>query len=165
MLSGAVECCNGPVAVRYPRGGNGKLEESGWNPNRGIVSYGDGEDGVIITYGTMTNEVLHAAEILNENGCNVSVLRLTKLTSISEKELTSFLDNQENILIVEEATGGLKNSLTAMIHRICPNANVNAVDLGDQYVTHGSIYELYQKQGLDAKSISDRLMEVRNHEN
>ena len=165
MLSWAVECCNGPVAVRYPRGGNGKLEESGWNPDCGMISYGGGEDGVIITYGTMTNEVLDAAEILKEKGCNVSVLRLTKLTSISEKELTSFLDNQENILIVEEATGGLKNSLAAVIHRIRPDANVDTVDLGDQYVTHGSIRELYQKQGLDAKSISDRLMEVRNHEN
>ena len=39
------------------------------------------------------------------------------------------------------------------------------IDLGGEYVTHGTVKQLYQKHGLDAVSLANRMMEVLPHEN
>ena len=56
---------------------------------------------------------------------------------------------------------GIGGDLCALIHEILPDAAIAAADLGDEYVTHGTVAELYRKHGLDGKSLADRFMEVR----
>ena len=40
------------------------------------------------------------------------------------------------------------------------NAKVTGIDLGHNFVTHGSMDALYQKHGLDAQSVCDAVLEV-----
>ena len=160
MLRWAVEECTGPVAVRYPRGGNGGVTESFWDPDCGVVAHRHGKDGAIITYGTLVNQVLEAADLLEEQGIEVSVLRLTKLTNMPMDGLRAALTDQKKILIVEEAIGGIAESLAWKIHRINPGCSIDTADLGNEYVTHGSLMELYKEHGLDGASIAHRFMGV-----
>ena len=164
MLCWAVECCDGPVAVRYPRGGNGANNGCAWDPASSVVSHRQGKDGAIVTYGNLVNEALAAADILEQQGIRISVIRLTKLKPLFDDALEAALAGQKHILIAEEAMNGLGGDLSAKIHQILPESSVSVADLGDEYVTHGSVKELYRKHGLDGASLADRLMEVRRHE-
>ena len=161
MLRWAVECCDGPVAVRYPRGGDGEYNRCAWDPDTSVVAHRHGTDGAIVTYGTLVNEALAAADILAEQGTQVSVIRLTGLKPISASSLEAALAGQKCVLIAEEAMAGMGAELSAMIHELSPCTNVAVADLGDEYVTHGSVKELYKKHGLDGVSLADRFMEVR----
>jgi deoxyxylulose-5-phosphate synthase len=43
--------------------------------------------------------------------------------------------------------------------------SVDPVNLGDGFVTHGSVAQLYSHCGLDAASVADKIMEVVRREN
>ena len=161
MLRWAVSECSGPVAVRYPRGGDGAVTQSCWDPDSGVMSHRHGTDGAIITYGSLINQALGAADILAQQGVSVSVIRLTKLNPISARGLEAALAGQKVVLIAEEAIGGLGADLSCMIHQILPDSSTAVIDLGREYVTHGTVSKLYEKHGLDAAGIADRFLEVR----
>ena len=161
MLRWAVNECSGPVAVRYPRGGDGAVTWSCWDPDSGVITHRQGKDGAIITYGSLINQALAAADILAQQGLSVSVIRLTKLNPISARGLEAALAGQKFILIAEEAIGGLGADLSCMIHQVLPDSSTAVVDLGKEYVTHGTVAKLYEKHGLDAAGIADRFLEVR----
>ena len=162
MLRWAVECCDGPVAVRYPRGGNGIFQESLWDPDTTVITHRQGTDGVIVTYGRLVDEALLAADLLAQQGIQVSVVRLTIIDPVSVSGLKAALANQKYVLIAEEAIGGIAESLAGRIGQILPECRIGIADLGDRFVTHGALEELFRKHGLDAKSLAERLMEVRD---
>ena len=164
MLHWAVRSCDGPVAVRYPRGGDGTVKESCWDPEGSVVCHRQGTDGVIITYGRLVQEALRGADILAQQGLNVSVVRLTKIEPVPVSGLETALSGQKYVLIAEEAICGIADSLARQIQELLPESRIASVDLGERFVTHGSLDELLKKHGLGAESLAQRLMEVR-HEN
>ncbi len=158
MLRWAVEDCSGPVAVRYPRGCDGAYTQSAWDPASGIAVHRRGGDGAIITYGTLVNNAMAAAEILSAQGIEICVIRLTKLSGLPIGELENALSGIPAVLVVEETAS------SACIHQELawnlPGHEFAAIDLGSQYVTHGSQNELYREFGMDAEGISARMKEV-----
>ena len=167
MLRWAVEKCTGPVAVRYPRGGDGAFTNSLWDPDASVVCHRQGEDCAIITYGTLLNEAMKAAELLCEQGIRTTVLRLTKVTPLAVQEVIQELHGSKCVMIAEEtaAGAGIGALLAFDLMRHDPRMNVSVVDLGCEYVTHGTVQQLYQKHGLDAVSLVNRMMEVLPYEN
>ena len=167
MLRWAVEDCAGPVAVRYPRGGDGILTESHWNPHATVVSHRQGRDCAILTYGTLVNEALAAAELLEGQGIDASVIRLTQIAPLPVDALEATLSGICKVLIIEEtaAGAGLSDALIAKLSNRLPGTSFEAKDLGEEYVTHGSVKELYRKHGLDAHAIAERMREVCSNEN
>ena len=164
MIRWAVEKCDGPVAVRYPRGGDGCYSGCEWTPEKAIIKHRNGTEGAILTYGTVVNEALAAADILAERGVSVSVFRLGEIGQISDDILKTALSGYKNVLIAEDAICGLAASVAGQLYSILPGCRVSIVDLGSEYVTHGSVDLLYKQLGLDSKSLADRYLEVR-HEN
>ena len=74
MLRHAVLEETGPVALRYPRGGEGRYT-AGWN-GTAAACLREGTDVTLAAYGTMVNEVLQAADILSERGLQAEVIKL-----------------------------------------------------------------------------------------
>ena len=159
MLRWAVNDYDGPVAIRYPRGGDGLLNESCWD-NGPVVTYRRGPDGVIFTYGNLTNEALKAADILEEKGVRISVMRLQQIHPLPLDAIGIMYDGQPTILIAEEAVGGIAENLAWHMKRIAPKAKIFVADLGNSFITHGNIASLYRHCGLDAVSLADKMMEV-----
>lgn len=162
MLSWAVRDYHGPVAVRYPRGGDRGYSDSAWDGNRNVHCHCRGTDGTIVTYGTMINNALQAQLLLQEKGLNFTVLRLLCLDLIPE-EMETFLPAGKPIFVVEETSGG--SGIHCEFSYKFPAYSVYAMDLGNEYVTHGAVNDLYQLCGLDADSIARRIQEVAEHEN
>ena len=162
MLTWAVQEHNGPVAIRYPRGGDGEYSASHWDVDSGIAIHRTGADCAIITYGTLVNNCLQAAELLANWGIEASVIRLTKLNPLPADALKAALSGISNVLIAEEIChgSGISDALQAKLQRSC-----KAIDLGPEYVTHGSIRDLYRNYGLDAEAIANKVQEGMRHEN
>ena len=162
MLRWAVKEHDGPVAIRYPRGGDGCYTDDMWSVESPVIVERDGKDFAIITYGTMVNNCLSACEILQEQGISASVIRLTQLNPLPVAALNAALSEIKKAVVVEEVCHG-----SGICEALCTELNVSctALDLGSEYVTHGKISALYQKHGLDPESIAKKIQEVLHHEN
>lgn len=157
MLTWAVEKQNGPVAIRYPRGGDGTYTVADWNAGESVVTHRQGKDGAIVTYGTLVNNALSAANILAGQGIEVSVIRLTDLSAADFADLENALDGIDNVVFAEEASCGIYDAVAAALGK---NHFITCVDLGREYVPHGSVGQLYCKYGLDAESLAQKMKEV-----
>lgn len=164
MLVWAVEEQKGPIAIRYPRGGNGSYSDSAWDGcTLGVCRHRQGKDITLITYGTMLDNVLAAADILHESGVEATVLRLLSLSPLPVDEILSLLSEEKYIVIAEEICNGsgIREALAWEISRRIPHCVIDGIDLGLQFVTHGNISQLYNHYGLDGKAISKFALEVR----
>ena len=168
MLTWAVEICNGPVAIRYPRGGDGVLKLSEFqNPDQCVVCNRQGSDLAFITYGTTVDQALDSARILQENGISASVLRLLRVSPLPVEQILSQLGSVRKVVIVEEvaSNSGIGAALSAQLQKSLANLRVEVIDLGGQYVTHGALSMLRSKLGMDGQSIANKVREVMFHEN
>ena len=164
MLRWAVEDYNGPVAVRYPRGGEGSYTASDWQGLNGplVKCHRQGKDVTLLTYGSVLDNVLEAAEILAKQGIDATVLRLLTASHLPIQEILEKLSDNPRIILVEETCqgSGIREVLAWNIHRRKPGCTVDAIDLGREFVPHGSQKELYRLCGMDAASIANFTREV-----
>lgn len=156
MLTWAVESCDGPVAVRYPRGTEGKYTATAWDAAARVAPHRRGADVTLITYGTMINPVLDAADRLAQQGISCTVLRLLELSDLPAEEILRLMPEKKNVVIIEEtaANSGVAQPLAWQLRGLCPECRVSGIDLGHDFVPHGSQQRLYEYCGLDAASIA-----------
>lgn len=156
MLTWAVESCDGPVAVRYPRGTEGKYTATAWDAAAKVAPHRRGADVTLITYGTMINPVLDAADRLAQQGISCTVLRLLELSDLPAEEILRLMPEKKNVVIIEEtaANSGVAQPLAWQLRGLCPECRVSGIDLGHDFVPHGSQQRLYEYCGLDAASIA-----------
>ena len=171
MLRWAVEDCTGPVAVRYPRGGDGTYRDSAWIPGMAardgaLACHRTGADVTLITYGTLLDNVMQAAELLDRQGIHATVLRLLTVAPLPVAQIVSGISARHHVVVVEEvcAGSGIRQDLAWELCHALPDCKVDGIDLGHRFVTHGSPASLYQYCGLDAQSIADYTREVLRHE-
>lgn len=166
MLFWAVEEQSGPVAIRYPRGGDRNYRESAWEDHGSRVCvHRPGKDVVIITYGTLLENAIEAADILGNNNIHVSVFRLLSLNPLPTDEIKKLLTDHTHVLIIEEAANncGIGQALAWELQQD-RTISVDCLDLGDKYVPHGSVDKLYRHCSLDAESIVRKILEVHSNE-
>ncbi len=173
MLVWSVDQHTGPVAIRYPRGGNGQYVDSAFISGASVSASGSlachrrGDNVVLITYGKLLNQTMAAADILAKNGINATVLRLLTVAPLPISQISAYIDENADVFILEETLSGcgIGSVLASQLAMECPNCHIFEKNLGNQYVTHGSMESLYYHYGLDAKSIADYVQEVQEVEN
>ena len=168
MLAWAVEDCDGPVAVRYPRGGEGSYAASDWTGPEGtlVKVHRRGTDLCFVTYGSMLDNVLEAADLLEEEGIHAGVLRLLTVNPLPVEPLLAALQENAPVIVAEEvcAGSGIGRDLGWQLEKQRNGLRVEVRDLGPEYVPHGSQGELYEYCGLDTKSLAAFGKEVLGHE-
>ena len=163
MTRWAVLNCKGPVALRYPRGGDRNYHESAW-PNR-LWIHQAGCDVAIVTYGTLVENALEAAQLLQDSGVSTLVIRLLSIAPVPVEELKAKLSGVHHVFVMEETSGG-----TGIWQELAVKLNesdhaVHGLDLGDRFIPHGKIQELYRFCGLDGESVKNKVLEVVRDEN
>lgn len=157
MLRQAILEMDGPVAVRYPRGGNGAFTG---------VSQGElfcvGRDITIVTYGTMLNNVNDARALLRDKGIEPEIIKLNSIKPIHFDEIIKSVQKTGKLLVVEEvsAVGSVGNEIVAHLTMEQIPFRGKLMNLGDRFVTHGKLDTLYHVCELDAEAIAKRAEEV-----
>lgn len=173
MLTWAVEEQDGPVAVRYPRGGDTAYTQSAWRGGADVLRKGalschaKGKDITLITYGTLLANVMEAAELLEQKGVHATVLRLLTVAPLPVEEIISEMSGTAHVIIIEEICNGsgIREALAWELQHKLPGCRVDGIDLGHRYITHGDTGHLYRHYGLDGASIAKFVQEVRLDEN
>ena len=162
MLRWAINECTGPVAIRYPRGGDLQYTKSDWAEGKQLRVHKEGKDAAIVTYGTLVNHGLAAAELLEKQNISVSVLRLLDVNPIPAEDLAKLVKTGP-VFVLEEThcNSGIKDAIAYALQ----GTPVFGLNLGDRFVTHGSVNELLKQAGLDPESIATYIQEVLQNEN
>ena len=167
MLAWAVESYDGPVAIRYPRGGEGCYTASDWQGLEGslVKCHREGGDLTLVTYGSLLDNVLEAAQILEQQGIRATVLRLLAPSHIPAEDILKAAHGP--VIVAEEvcAGSGVGQELAWKLGKLRPGIRVEIRDLGDQFVPHGSQKELYEYCGLAGNAIAAFAKEVLACEN
>ena len=168
MLHWAVEEQSGPVAIRYPRGGDRGYADSAWNGDAFcVVTHREGEDVTLLTYGVLINNAMNAAELLAEVGVNASVQRLMCVSDLPIEEIANKLPENGKLFIVEEVSGncGICQEIAYELQKLRPDCTVFGKDLGKQYICHGNLTTLYEHYGLSPEAIKSWILEEHSGEN
>ncbi len=161
MLRRAVFEMKGPVALRYPRGGQGR-----YTADCGDADYTElcpGGDGTIVTYGILVNEALRAAELLRQRGIEPRVVKLNCIAPLSDEAVCRAFSGEGLLLAVEDCMGAgcVGQRLSAILARngCCPR-RVILKNTASRFAPEGKVEELYKMFGLDAESIADTMEEA-----
>ena len=151
LLRRAVTEMSGPVAVRYPRGGDGRLKTPVFS---GVLR--EGSDITLCAYGTMINHLLDAAELLAARGLSAEVVKLSCIKPLDRDWLSS-AQKTRCLLFAEECEGsGAVYNEIAQTLCACPGIRSLGLNLGDRILPHGDMQHLYAQAGLDAAGIAAR---------
>jgi 1-deoxy-D-xylulose-5-phosphate synthase len=147
--------------LRYPRGTDLSYHDSAFDGTKDVVCHRKGEDVAIVTYGTLMQNMIDAATMLEDAGIHAGVYRLTTVSPVPIHQLKTELSGYRYVVVAEETcTGsGIKEEIAWHLE----DQTVFGLDLGSWYPTHGKLVDLYHHYGLDAASIAEFVQEVMRH--
>ena len=166
MLSYAVYQVNGPVAVRYPRGGEGTYTADSAPAPACILRRGS--DITLAGYGSMIDPLLDCARRLERYGVQAEVVKLNCITPIASDILLESLRRTGRLLAAEDSapSNSVGNRLAAVAARAgIPLKGLALADTGPGFVTHGTVQQLRHYCGLDGESLCRKALEVCGHGN
>ncbi len=161
MLRYAVEKVRGPVAVRYPRGGEGEFRALCGIEGASVIR--SGTDVTIAAYGTMVNEAVEAARLLEEKGRSAQVVKLNSISPLDVDTVAACAKKTGRLLVAEECVdaGCVGRRIAAELTlRGAAGVRLALVNLGDRFVRQGTVPELRALCGIDGASIARRAAEV-----
>ena len=161
MLKEAIFRCDGPVAVRYPRGGEGAFREDTSGPV--AVRLREGGDVTLLTYGTLIEQTLAAAELLEQRGIAAEVVKLNQISPLNVELIGDSFEKTNCLLAVEDSFGaGCVGQRVASILAEAGKAPDKLVlkNLCKTYAPEGTVVQLQKRIGLDAQSIAEAAAEA-----
>lgn len=164
MLRYAIYQVEGPVAIRYPRGGEVVCPRLPVECPGGVIR--PGTDLTAVSYGTELAEVCQAAALLEERGLSVEVVRLNCLSPLDAGPVLESVRKTGRLLVAEECSAA--NSAGQRLLAALAQAGVRAEsillrDLGRGFPTQGSTEKLRQLYGLDGVSLAEMVWKEYQH--
>lgn len=157
----------GPTAIRYPRGAGIGADIS--NPPE-VLEIGKGEilkegNGIaIIAYGSMVYPALEAADELEKDGIDASVINARFVKPLDSDLILTLAQTNHLIVTVEEAylAGGFGSAIMELLEENSMQDSVKVIRMGvpDRIITHGDPSLLRAKYGLDADGIYTKVKET-----
>jgi len=161
MLNYAVHSVTGPVAVRYPRGGEGRYQDnSGAVPS---LCLREGTDITLVGYGTLIGTLLDVADLLEEAGIKSEVIKLNTISPLDWNRVASSVAKTRKLLVAEEcvAMGSVGERIAARLMQAGVSVESMALcHCGDGFLPHGKVAQIQKLVGLDTKSLYEKALEV-----
>lgn len=159
MLGIAVNELDGPVAIRYPRGGEGTYKACSSNGSECIR---EGTDITVAAYGLMINSAIELAEKLEADGISAEILKINQLPFDSALACKS-LRKTGRLLVPEDvcAAGCVgEQVLAAAAENGIVLKGAELCNLGEGIVTHGTVDELRRDCGLDVDTLYQKAVNL-----
>ena len=154
--------CGRPAAIRYPRG----EAFDGLMQYRAPVEYAKSEmlfeagSVVLLAYGSMVKTALDVRERLEQSGIGCAIVNMrfakpldTQMLSHAAKSYRLAVTMEENV-----KTGGLGEAVAAYLHTVGADIGLLHIAVQDTFLPHGNVEVLKRQAGLDAESITTKIM-------
>lgn len=158
-LEAALFDCDGLVAVRYPRGGEGSKPVGYTTENIDFDIYGNRDvDTLIVTYGRLFDEAAAAREILHKQGVNVCILKLCRIKPI-DPQAVDFAKDFKRIFFFEEGmrSGSVADAFRDLLEDKGYDGTYRVRAVEDSYVRHAAVKSSLKALGLDAQGMADEV--------
>lgn len=163
MLKFAVHC-EGPVAIRYPRG----EAYDGLEEYREPMVYGksemlfEGGEIALLAVGSMVETGVQVYEKMKEEGMHPSLVNARFVKPLDTRMLDRLAKNHRLLVTMEEnvKTGGFGSAVLAYMSEKHPQVQVKIISLPDQFIIHGSPELLKKTVGIDKDSIYTTIKEA-----
>ncbi len=152
----------GPIAVRYPRGeayDGLELFRSPIHFGKGEVLYEE-EDIALLAVGSMVKVADEVRKNLKKRGYSCTLVNARFIKPIDEELIRKLCKEHKLLVTMEEnvESGGFGEKVLSFVNRAGLKRKVETITLADEYVEHGNVDLLKQEVGIDADSITARVM-------
>lgn len=151
-----------PIAIRYPRGGEGKYQFSKCDE---IVlgkaeMLREGSDVTIVAIGKMVSYAMEVADELQKKGIEAEVINARFVKPIDNETITGSLGKTKRLVTIEDnvINCGLASSVKSVLEE-AEEIRVLNVGYPDEFVKHGTVLDIEKKYGMDVQSIVKRVCE------
>lgn len=154
MLRYAVEEHNGPIAIRYPKGGDRETGFSDFTFGK-AERVKEGKDITVVAEGMMLKSVLKAAELAEAEGVFAEVIKLSTVYPADFETIEKSVSKTGRLLTVEANVkrGGMGE---ALFGELKVKGAVKAFP--DTFIEHGSTDDLLCMYKMDVSSIKDAII-------
>lgn len=163
-LNFALEKKEGPVAIRYPRGGAflyDKEEREPLEEGKAEILQ-EGKEVLILAVGNMVEKALETSRILSEKKIKPTIVNM-RFVKPWDKDLVDRLAKKHRLVVTMEDhvfSGGFSEKVQAFLQtKGRKSLSCVAICLPDAFIEHGSPEELYRKYGMDAASVAQKISE------
>lgn len=166
MVVTGVEYTGGPIAMRFPRG-NGygvPLMEEGWEPleiGKGEILR-QGDDLLIVGYGTMVGSGMQVAQILSEHGIEATVINARFVKPLDIDLIIPLAEKIGRVVTLEE--GCLMGGFGSAVAEALLDANVvipvKRIGIPDELVDHATPEESKVSLGLTSEQIVNDILQA-----
>src|SRR5690606_16990013 len=152
-----------PIFIRYPRGRGTILD---WQKPFKKIEIGkaeilkEGSEIVILTIGTIANNVLKSIEMLPVlEQKKIGHIDIRFLKPLDEKLLHQIFQEYKTILTVEDGTiiGGLGTSVASFASRYHYKNSIEILGISDIFPEHGTTSELQELSGISSEKIKEAI--------
>lgn len=153
---------NRPIAVRYPRG----EAYDGLELFRTPIRYGKAEmiyeeqDIALLAVGSMVKVAVEVRQKLKEKGYSCTLVNARFVKPIDEDLIRELSVDHKLLVTMEEnvASGGFGEKVRKFADEAGLPGQLINVALADEYVEHGNVDVLKQETGIDADSVTARIL-------
>ena len=161
---------DGPIVIRYPRGGEGKYKfenyESIENENAEIIKNGD--NVTILAIGKMVSKAMEVSKELEKNKINVEVVNVRFLKPLDKNKIMSSILKTKNVITIEDnsLSGGLSTSIKELIiENNIKDIKIESFGYPDEFIKHGTVDQIEKIYGLDSFDIAEKIIKMINEKN
>ncbi len=163
MIVTGIEYTDGPIALRYPRG-NGygvPLMEEGWEtlPIGKAEILRQGDDVLLLAYGSMVHPTMQAAQLLNEHGISATVINGRFAKPLDTELILPLAQKIGKVVTVEEGclAGGFGSAVAESLldHNIV--VPLKRIGVPDKLVEHATPEESLTELGLTGAQIAETI--------
>lgn len=166
MTVTGIEYTDGPIAMRFPRG-NGygvPLMEEGWEAleiGKGEILR-QGDDVLIVGYGTMVYPGMQAAEILSEHGIEATVINARFVKPLDTDLILPLAEKIGRVVTLEEGClmGGFGSAVAEALLDADVVVPVKRIGVPDQLVEHATPDQSKTTLGLTSQQIAENIMQA-----
>ena len=166
MVVTGVNHTTGPIAMRFPRG-NGygvPLMEEGWEPieiGKGEILR-NGDDLLIVAYGTMVHPGVQVAEILREHGIEATVINARFAKPLDTELILPLAEKIGRVITLEEGSviGGFGSGVAEALLDNDIVVPVKRIGIPDVLVDHAQPNESKATLGLTTPAIAERILQA-----
>jgi 1-deoxy-D-xylulose-5-phosphate synthase len=156
---------DGPCAIRFPRGeGEGvPLMEEGWLPLQigRAEQLTDGDDLLIVAYGSMVAPAMATAGLLQEKGVRATVVNARFLRPLDEALLVPLAQRISRVVTMEEGAlpGGFGAALLESFSDQGVQSSVYRIGIPDVLVDHATPEQSKEALGLTPPQMAERILD------
>ncbi|NEP09584.1 MAG: 1-deoxy-D-xylulose-5-phosphate synthase [Symploca sp. SIO2C1] len=166
MIVTGVNYSDGPIAMRYPRG-NGygvPLMEEGWEAlpiGKGEILR-NGDDLLLLGYGTMVYPAMQVAEILSEHGIEATVVNARFVKPLDTELILPLAERIGKVVTLEEGClmGGFGSAVAEALLDNNILVPVKRFGVPDKLVDHAKPDESKADLGLTSSQIAQQVREA-----